>query len=209
MIAVNIAPYVAVIIFSAAILFLGIRLAGRFPDPWVTGLFAAALILFIALFALRWIHWLVGDVLILLLSLSAGKVISGLIKSWQALIVFCLTLAVMDLVSFFFGPTANLIANYRLGNSLPLQYLSVSIPIGGEIQPIMGIGDTMALATAYAILIQLRYPAGWAFLAPLAGLLIALAVGLAVGGIFALPFLAGALITYILIDQKIFHRVHP
>ncbi len=205
----NLALYAAVVIVSAAILFIGIRLAGRLPDSWVTGVFALALILFIALFALRWIHWIAGDILILLLSLSAGRVIGGMVKSWQALIVFCLTLAVMDLVSFYFGPTASLIAGFRQGNSLLLQYLSVSVPMGGEIQPIMGIGDTMAMAAAYGILIRLRYPAGWAFLVPLAGLLIALAVGLAVGGIFALPFMAGTLIAYLLIDQKFTHRGNP
>ncbi len=203
------AVFATVIILSAAFLFLGIRLANRIPVSWVTGVFALALVLFTALFALRWIHWVAGDVLILLLSLTAGRLISGMIKSWQALIVFCLTLAVMDLVSFYFGPTASLVAGFRQGNSLPLQYLSVSIPMGDGIQPIMGIGDTMALASSYGILIRLRYPAGWAFLAPLTGLLIAMAVGLAVGGIFALPFMAGALIAYILIDRKLARRGNP
>ncbi len=205
----NIALSIAVVTFSAAILFAGIRLAGRLPDPWVTGVFALALVLFIVLFALQWINWIAGDVLILVLSLSAGRLIGGMVKSWQALIVFCLTMAAVDLFSFYFGPTASLIQSYRLGNSLPLQYLSVSVPMGDEIQPVMGIGDAMAVSSAYAILIRLRYPAGWAFFAPLAGLLIALAVGLAVGGIFALPFVAGTLIAYILIDQILSRRVNP
>ena len=201
--------YTAVIILCAAFLFLGIRLAGRLPTPWVTGVFALAAILFISLFALQWFVWFVGDTLILLLSLSAGKTLGRIINSWQALITFCLALAVLDLLSFYFGPTASLIAGFRQGNTLPLQYLSISVPMGEEIQPIMGIGDTMALATAYATLTRLRYPAGWSFLAPLAGLLMAMAVGLAVGGIFALPFMTGALIAYILMDQKLARRGGP
>ncbi|MGB7539737.1 MAG: hypothetical protein WBM17_14440 [Anaerolineales bacterium] len=205
----NVALFSAVIMLSAATLFIGIRLAGRLPAQWVTGVFALTAILFVAFFALRWFHWIVGDILILLLSISAGKILDGMIKSRQALIVFCLTLAIMDLASFYFGPTASLVKSYREGNTLLLQYLSICIPTETGIQPIMGIGDTMALATTYAILIQLRYPGGWAFLVPLAGFLIAMAVGLQVGGIFALPFLAGALIVYIVIDQRVNHRGNP
>lgn len=203
------ALFATVIILCAAFLFLGIRLAGRLPTPWVTGVFALAAILFIGLFVLRQFVWFVGDILILLLSLSAGKTLGRIIYSWQALIAFCLALAVMDLLSFYFGPTASLMAGFRQGNTLPLQYLSISVPMGDGIQPIMGIGDTMALATAYATLTQLRYPAGWSFLAPLAGLLMATAVGLAVGGIFALPFMTVALIAYLLMDQKLARRGSP
>jgi len=137
-----------------------------------------------------------------LLSISAGKIIGGIIKSWQALIAFCLTLAVMDLVSFFFGPTASLVESFRQGNSLPLQYLSISIPLGIQIQPILGIGDVMALASTYSALIQLRYPPLWIVLVPLAGLLTALAVGLAIGGISAPPFLAAAVIAYVWIGGR-------
>jgi hypothetical protein len=206
---VSVALFTAVIIISAAFLFIGIRLAGRLPAQWVTGVFALTAILYIAFFALHWFHWIAGDILILVLSIAAGKILDGMIKSWRALIAFCLTLAIMDLVSFYFGPTASLVESYRQGNILLLQYLSICIPTETGIQPIMGIGDTMALATTYAILIQLRYPGGWAFIVPLAGLLIAMMVGLQVGGIFALPFLAGALIVYIVIDQRINHHGNP
>jgi hypothetical protein len=206
---VNVALFSAVIMLSAATLFIGIRLAGRLPAQWMTGVFALTAILFIAFFALHWFHWMVGDILILLLSISAGKILDGMIKSWQALIVFCLALAIMDIVSFYFGLTASLVESYREGNTLLLQYVSICIPTGKGIQPIMGIGDTMAMATTYAILIQLRYPGGWAFLVPLAGLLVAMAVGLRVGGIFALPFLAGALIAYIVLDRKVNHHGNP
>jgi len=108
----------------------------------------------------------------------------------------------MDLVSFFFGPTASLVESFRQGNSLPLQYLSISIPLGIQIQPILGIGDVMALASTYSALIQLRYPPLWIFLVPLAGLLTALAVGLAIGGISAPPFLAAAVIAYVWIGGR-------
>jgi hypothetical protein len=192
----------AVLFLSAALIFLGIRLSERIPSQWRI---AAALLLaalFLLLFLLRIYHWTAADILILLLSIAAGKVIGGIVKSRQALAVFCITLAVMDLLSFYFGPAASLISNYRNGNRLALQFLSLSVPLGGEVQPIMGIGDTMTLASVYAALIGLRVPAGRSFLIPLAGLSAALAVGLAVGGICALPFLAAAVILYLAVPAR-------
>jgi hypothetical protein len=197
---------VATFVLSAAIVYIGVRLTVGVPNGWHLTVFVLLLVLFALFFATRYINWIVGDLLIVLLSISAGKVIGGMIKSWQALIAFCLTLAVMDLISFYLGPTASLVSSFRHGNSLPLQYLSISIPLGKQIQPILGIGDGMALASTYSALIQLRYPQWQIFLVPLAGLLVALAVGLAAGGIFALPFMAAAVILYVWIDNRTKHR---
>jgi hypothetical protein len=202
----NLVLIFATFVLSAAIAFFGVRLAGRVPNGWLLAACALLLLLFALLFAARYVNWIIGDLLILLLSISAGRLIGGGIHSPQALVVFCATLAVMDLVSFYLGPTASLVSKFHQGNSLPLQYLCISIPLGTFIQPILGIGDVMALACTYAALIQLKYPPLPILLVPLAGLLAALAVGLAVGGIFALPFLAAAVIAYVWIDHKISHR---
>jgi len=64
----------------------------------------------------------------------------------------------------------------------------------------------MALASTYSALTRLRYPPALVFLVPLAGLLAALAVGLAAGGISALPFLAAAVMAYVWFDDRMKHR---
>jgi hypothetical protein len=202
----NIAWIIVAFVLPAAIVYIGVRLAGRVPNGWILAACGLLVFLLVLFFAARYINWIVGDLLILLLTISAGRLIGEIIKSWQALIAFCVTLAVMDLVSFYFGPTARLVSSFRQGNSFPLQYLSISIPLGKQIQPVLGIGDVMALASTYSALIQLRYPQLLIFLVPLAGLLVALAVGLAAGGISALPFMAAAVIVYVWIDNRAKHR---
>ena len=76
-------------------------------------------------------------------------------------------------------------------------YLTVSIPLAGRTVPVLGIGDLLFLAAYFAALRRSGYWALVAFAVPVAGLLVALGVGLAVGGVFGIPFMAAAVVAWV------------
>lgn len=77
-----------------------------------------------------------------------------------------------------------------------LQYLCLSLPVQGRMVLIVGIGDLLVLAAIYSALRRLGNTGVWAFSAPLAGLLLAVLVGLLAGGTFAIPFIAATTLVY-------------
>ena len=134
-----------------------------------------------------WLH----DAFALAAVLFAGALLSGLINSPGALVAFLTTGAVVDVISTYFGPTRWLLHRAQHGRWAPLiQFLSISIPLRGQIVSVIGIPDLMFLAVCTMVMRRLGCPEASAFLVPLAGLLAALLVGLLSGFTPAIPFLA-------------------
>lgn len=122
---------------------------------------------------------------------AAGVLIAGLVASREALVALAIAASIADIVSFTTGPTRWLLDRdpTDAGAGL-LEYLTVTLPWGDRLLPVVGIGDLMFTAAYYLILRTLRVAPGLALAAPLAGLLVALAVGLAFGGAWAIPFMS-------------------
>jgi hypothetical protein len=112
------------------------------------------------------------------------------------LIIFSIAASAADLYSYTRGATARISDNYQDGSSDLLTYLMISLPIEGRIQPLIGIGDLFIISTIYFALVRLAYKGPQLLLAPLSGLLIAIVIGLMVGGIFGIPFIAATTILY-------------
>ncbi len=131
----------------------------------------------------------------LLLACAIGRALT----SSPALIAFCITAGIVDFLSFSRGLTAKIISGYGKGHDLLLQYLSIAAPFSNRIVPLVGIGDLVILGCIYFALHKLGRSGWLPFLFPLGGLLVALGVGLVIGGVFALPFIGGATIIYLLL----------
>jgi len=102
--------------------------------------------------------------------------------------------AVVNLWSMGGGFTRALLESYREGTSTLLLYLTLAVPVGGRLVPIVGIGDLVVGGAAAAALLRLGVrPLGIAS-ALADGLLGALAYGRWRGGAPALPFVAVAVL---------------
>jgi len=70
------------------------------------------------------------------------------------------------------------------------------------VRPIVGIGDLAILAALFTGFSDVGFRGWLPFVVPLIGLLLALGVGLLVGGTPALPFIAGTTVVYVLWRRK-------
>lgn len=143
-----------------------------------------------------------GSLAVVVVAALVGSCIGLLLTTRAALVSFCIVAAIADVVSSTAGATAQLSQAHRQGTSHLFQALSVSVPIGGSVRPIVGIGDLIILGAVYFTLARLGIRGAAAFLAPLAGLLGALGVGLAVGGVFAIPFIAAGTLALLWLEGR-------
>ena len=72
------------------------------------------------------------------------------------------------------------------------------MPIDGKIVPLLGIGDLFVLGIILQSLNKIGLESWFVSLIPIAGLLIALFLGLMVHGIYALPIMGGVTILFLL-----------
>ncbi len=140
--------------------------------------------------------WLLIDIIILLVAGIGGAGLGLFISSKPSLITFVIVAGAVDIFSVKGGVTSKLVENYKNGTSDLLNYLVISIPIDNSLKPIVGIGDYFILAAVCFAMIRLGYTKPQLLAAPLSGLLIALIVGLVVGGIYAIPFIALTTVLY-------------
>ena len=185
---------------SALMIFLGARVMLTIKRPQRIVLSILVLFLYSALLWFQPDNWFLSDVAVLAVAITIGSLVGISIASRpsrSALVVFLVTVALVDVISFSGGLTAKIIADYREGSSVLLQFLSVSIPLNLRVMPVVGLGDLVIMGCIYVVLIRLAYPLWESFFAPLFGLLLALIVGLIIGGVYALPFVAGAVIGYV------------
>jgi len=123
-----------------------------------------------------------------------GFLLSRLLTSSAAVIAFLLTATVVDLLSFSGGFTDEILQAYRSGESELLRFLAVFVNSEGGTRAVIGVGDLVILTASYlgfqrATASEVE-PAFWL----LGGLSAGLALGLLVGGLPGVPFVAaGAL----------------
>lgn len=188
----------ALCLASAAALFGATALTSRLRFGPLLAATVLAAVGYAAVLVTRPGGWLLPDVAVFVMALLLGSSLGLLIKSPVALASFCMAAAVADIVSFSAGPTARLIDAFRDDSSDLLRYLCLSLPLDGRLRPIVGIGDLIILATLFFAFRRLGHRGAGALAAPVAGLLLALVVGLVLGGsIFAVPFMAATSLVYL------------
>ena len=133
-----------------------------------------------------------SDLLVSSGALCLGILIGQWIRSRAALAVIMATAAVVDVTSFFAGPTRYLLG----GKTRALVYLAICMRVDHHVLAVAGFGD-LVLVTACSIAIRnCRYPEWAAFTLPLSAMLGAQVLGLSIGPLPFLPFLAAATLSY-------------
>lgn len=143
-------------------------------------------------------NFVVTDCFVLAGSLFAGFLLGRQIGSNRALAAFLATAAIVDIISTYAGPTRWIVNHAQQPHHtiVPLQLLSVSFRLRGELIGVIGVGDLFVFTVCVSVGRRLGWPKAAALLVPLLGILSALGVGLFSGLTPALPFLAAAVIVY-------------
>ncbi len=196
----------AVILISAGMVFGGVELMLRSQtrSRWAiaSGLLAASIVFLL----LQPGSWILSNLVLFLASTVLGFGISWLLPSVPSVWTFLLVASVADAVSYGWGFTASTIESYASGSSELLRFLSISIPSGARLQPIVGVGDLVILASLFSALHRLKIRRIAAFGFPTAGLIVAAALGLAVGGVFAVPFIAASTAILLIYRRRALRR---
>ncbi len=179
-----------VVVVSTALVYLGALWTSRLEARLLLVLALAGACLYASVLAVGPLNAVLGSLVVLVVGTLVGSCLGLLLTTRAALVSFIVVAAIADVVSSTSGVTERLSQAHRQGTSHLLQALCVSVPVDGRLRPIVGIGDLVILGATYFALTRLGLRATPAFLAPLAGLLVALVVGLRVGGVFAIPFIA-------------------
>jgi len=189
-------------IVSVIVVFVGVMLTLNLKRRILLSVTILVILSYVALLILQPDNFLLSDILVLITSVMAGSLLGTTIINEASVITFSVTVAIVDFFSFSGGPTAKIISSYQGGKSLLLQYLAISIPLGSKIVPIVGIGDLLIMGAIFYSLKRLNYSSKECLLVPNIGLLMALVIGLIVEGIYALPFVAAMVITYLIYRKR-------
>jgi hypothetical protein len=191
-----------VVAISVYIVQIGVQLLKKIPLNRIYLALAVTVLIYTLMILFKASNWFISNLLVISISILAGFSIGSSISTKSSLIVFCITAGIVDFISFKGGLSAKIIEDYASGHNLLLQYLCIVIPYNGKIVPLLGIGDLFVLGIIFRSLIRIGYKSWFISLIPIAGLLIALFLGLMFQGIYALPFIGGMTILFLLI--KIF-----
>ena len=193
----------AAVLVSALLVFAGTLLTAKLTRSRLFVATALVLAGYIGIYALQVNNWIAITGVVLIVAVFTGTCIGRTVNSESALVALCTAAAVADFVSFTFGITHAILSGYASGSSRLLLYLSFSVPIRSQVVPLAGIGDLIIIGAIFLSLRKAGYTLTETFLVPVSGLMIALIVGLLANGIFALPFIAGSVIGYILVKRRI------
>jgi hypothetical protein len=191
-----------VCLISAAVLYTATAFTNRLQLLPLVALSLIALALYGAVLVIRLPHLLITNILILLVAVLVGSLLGNLIDNPRALVSFCIAAAIVDLISSQVGFTARLSHAFQSGSSTLLQYLSLSFRVQESLRPIVGISDLIIISAIYFALRRVGHVGLLAFTAPAGGLLLALAAGLIVGGIAALPFISVTTVAFLALTHK-------
>jgi hypothetical protein len=191
-----------VCLVSAAVLYKATAYTNHLQLPFLAVFALSALAIYSVVIVLGLPQLLITNILILLVAVFAGSILGTLIDNPLALVSFCITAAIVDLISSRVGVTARLSHAFQSGSSSLLSYLSLSYRTQKTPHPIIGIGDLIIMTAIYFSLRRAGHTGLPAFVAPLGGLLLALATGLIVGGIAALPFISATTIAFLALTHK-------
>ena len=187
----------AVCLVSSGLLFGGTACTCRLRTRTILAFAGVAVAAYTAVLVVRPQESVLSNTSALLVALFLGSLLGSLVKSPAALISFCIAAAIADVVSFEVGVTAKLIQAYHSNASNVFQYLCLSVPVHGHQWPVVGIGDLLVLTVIFFTLHCLGHRSAVAFAAPVTGLLLAVVIGMLVGGIFAIPFVVATTVTYL------------
>jgi hypothetical protein len=181
----------------------GVLLEQRLSRPvrrlLLTGCAAVFLVLLPLPFAAIWPLSLLA---LLGLGVLGGSAIGRSLASPDAVIAFLVVVSVIDVISFRGGPTAWIIEGYRTGTSELLLHLAVTFPVRGRMVPLVGVGDLVIMSALIEATRRFGYPTPEVVAALAVALVSALAVGLAAGGIYFLPFVAATMTPYLLLRRR-------
>jgi hypothetical protein len=184
-------------IAASILTFLLSRHTARFANRKVIVLAIATFTLYGVFLFLMPENWMLINLVVVSVAGIGGSGLGLFLNTRPSLIIFCVAASAVDIYSVTQGPTSALVENYKTGTSDLLRYFVVSMPIDGRTVPLVGIGDFFILSAIYFALMRLGYEKSQILLVPLLGLLLAIIVGLQVGGIFAIPFIAATTIAYL------------
>jgi hypothetical protein len=190
-------------IASSGLVFLISRRIGGFSNRRVAILAVAAFTIYAGFLFLRPDSWILINVVVLSVAGVGGSGLGLLIGSKASLITFCIVASIVDVYSVVQGATSTIVDSYREGSSDLLRYLAISVPVDGDITPIVGIGDFFVISAIYFVLARLGYQQMQVMLVPVAGLLLAVIVGMLVGGIFAIPFIAATTVFFVYLQAPV------
>jgi hypothetical protein len=177
--------------------------AVKFPRRALVRFAVPAVIAYAALLVWQPAFLFLSDLAVLVVAVALGSLIGSTLRSPGAVVGFIITAAIIDLFSFSGGLTRLIIDSYRSGESRLLEYLAFSLPIGGRVAPLIGVGDLLILSALFYSLAKLGYPRLVTATVLLVATLAALFVGLAVRGVPGLPFLAGAVLLYAFYRERL------
>ncbi len=189
-------------IAAVIVVFAGVRRTLGVPRGVLLAWTVPVVAGYVALLVLQPQGLVLSNALLLVTSVLVGSLLGTTLGSEAALVTFAVTAAVVDLFSFSGGLTRSIVTSYRNGESLLLQYLSITVPVGSRIVPVIGIGDLVIVSCIFYCLKRLDHPDRDSLLVALGGLSIALGIGLVVGGMAAVPFLAGAVTVYLVYRNR-------
>jgi hypothetical protein len=163
---------------------------------------AVALAVYVTLLITRPASLVASNLAVFAVSAVAAVFLGRGLRAERAIVAFSIAASIGDIVSFTLGPTRRLLRDAARGTGSLLSYLTLSIPLGKQVVPVIGIGDLLILGVLFVALGQIGTAAQIRFAVPTAGLLIALGVGLIAGGAFGIPFMASAVVVYFYARRK-------
>lgn len=134
--------------------------------------------------------WVVMDLMVLLGAIGGAVLIGSSLSSSRSVAVFLVTAAIVDIISLSSGFSRMIIDRYQAGSSDLLLYLTLVVPIGARLVPIIGISDLLVGGSAATALFRNGLNRIAVIGAIAIGFIAALAYGLWRGGAPGLPFIA-------------------
>ncbi len=190
-----------VVTISAVIVFVGARQMNRLDKRQSVILAVPIFAIFAVLAFLRLDNWLISDAIVLLVAIIGGSLIGTLLSHEGSIITFGVVASLVDIYSYSNGLTGSLIEAAST-DPMILRYLMIHIPYESSVIGLVGIGDLYVIGTFYFALKSLGYSEIESVLVSVSGILIALVVGLAVGGIFGVPFITAPVILFLVYKSK-------
>lgn len=192
----------AVVLLAAAVEYVVVAYAQRLRRGVQWRILLPVLLLYGLLLYLRPSNLLLSNGIVLAVTTLGGTLIGAGLTTRSTVISFSIASSLADILSFTVGPTRILLDQFGGATSSLVTYLTITIPVREQVLPLIGIGDLMILSAYFAALRQLGCSALVSFGAPLSGVIAALSVGLVLGGVFGIPFMAVAVVGVLLLSRK-------
>jgi hypothetical protein len=123
-------------------------------------------------------------------AIGGAVLIGANLRTARSVVAFLVTAAVVDILSISSGFSRLIIDQYQAGTSDLLLYLTLVMPIGTRLVPIVGVSDLLVGGSAATALIRIGLRPIAVIGALTVGFIAALAYGLWRGGAPGLPFIA-------------------